>query len=65
VNEICMRCNCTNDEHQIYHFESGCWCTKCIDYVMANSHQWLAWAQIYHANIAEMFLNNGMQFKPD
>ncbi len=35
MEERCMRCDCTKNEHQIYHFESGCWCTKCIDEVMS------------------------------
>lgn len=36
MEERCMRCECTKDVHQIYHFESGCWCTKCIDTVMSD-----------------------------
>lgn len=34
MEELCMNCRCTKDVHQIYHFESGCWCTACIDRAM-------------------------------
>lgn len=40
MEERCMVCECTKNEHQIYQFELGCWCTRCIDYAMTNSRQW-------------------------